>query len=40
MQNSQTVRPLRTEADYQAALAAVRPYFDHEPEPGDRKSVV
>lgn len=34
MQNSQTVRPLRTEADYQAALAAVRPYFDHEPEPG------
>ena len=28
------VRPLRTEADYDAALAAVRPYFDCEPEAG------
>ena len=34
MQDMQTVRPLRTEADYEAALAAIRPYFDHEPEPG------
>jgi HTH-type transcriptional regulator/antitoxin HigA len=25
------VRPLRTEADYNAALAAIRPYFDNEP---------
>lgn len=29
-----TVRPLRTEEDYDAALAAIRPYFDNEPEPG------
>lgn len=28
------VRPLRTEADYDAALAAVRPYFDNPPESG------
>lgn len=28
------IRPLRTEADYQAALAVVAPYFDQEPEPG------
>ena len=25
--------PIRTEADYQAALKQVEPYFDHEPEP-------
>ncbi len=28
------IRPLRTEADYQAALEVVAPYFDQEPEPG------
>ena len=28
------IRPLRTEADYEAALAAVAPYFDHEPAEG------
>jgi len=28
------IRPLRTEADYKAALEAVAPYFDLEPEPG------
>lgn len=28
------IRPLHTEADYRAALAAVSPLFDREPEPG------
>jgi HTH-type transcriptional regulator/antitoxin HigA len=28
------VRPLRTEADYEAALAAIRPFFDNEPAEG------
>ncbi len=28
------IRPIRTEADYRAALAEVSPMFDHEPEPG------
>lgn len=28
------IRPLRTEADYKAALEAVAPYFELEPEPG------
>lgn len=28
------IRPLRTEADYHAALEVVAPYFDQEPEPG------
>lgn len=28
------IRPLRTEIDYKAALEAVAPYFDQEPEPG------
>lgn len=28
------IRPLRTEIDYEAALKAVAPYFDVEPEPG------
>ena len=27
------IRPLRTEADYKAALEAVAPYFELEPEP-------
>lgn len=33
-QDTEMVRPLRTEADYEAALAAIRPYFDNEPAPG------
>lgn len=28
------IRTLQTEAEYQSALAAVRPYFEHEPEAG------
>jgi|SRR5688572_8467796 HTH-type transcriptional regulator/antitoxin HigA len=28
------IRPIRTEADYKAALKAVSPYFDREPAPG------
>jgi HTH-type transcriptional regulator/antitoxin HigA len=28
------VRPIKTEADYQWALAEVERYFEHEPEPG------
>lgn len=28
------IRPIRTDADYQAALKAVSPYFDQEPEAG------
>lgn len=28
------IRPIRTDADYQQALAAVAPYFEREPEPG------
>jgi HTH-type transcriptional regulator/antitoxin HigA len=28
------VRPLKTEADYDAALQAIAPYFEHEPTPG------
>jgi HTH-type transcriptional regulator/antitoxin HigA len=28
------IRPLRTEADYDWALAEVEPYFTHQPEPG------
>lgn len=28
------LRPIRTEADYDAALAAIEPYFENEPEPG------
>lgn len=27
------IHAIRTEADYHSALAAVAPYFDHEPEP-------
>jgi HTH-type transcriptional regulator/antitoxin HigA len=29
-----TIRPLRNEADYRAALAAIEIYFDNEPTPG------
>ena len=28
------IRPIRTDADYQAALGEVSAYFDTEPEPG------
>ena len=28
------IRPLRSEKDYDAALAEIEPYFEHEPEPG------
>jgi HTH-type transcriptional regulator/antitoxin HigA len=28
------IRPIRTEADYAAALLEVAPFFDNEPEPG------
>ena len=28
------LKPIRTEADYAAALLAVAPYFDHEPQAG------
>lgn len=28
------LKPIRSEADYAAALSAVAPYFDHEPPPG------
>ena len=28
------IKPIRNEADYEAALAAVSPLFDNEPEPG------
>lgn len=34
MQMIPDVRPLRTEADYEAALAAIRPYFEQEPAEG------
>jgi len=30
--NACPIRPIRTEADYQAALQLVAPYFDNEPE--------
>ena len=32
------IRPLRTEADYEAALAAIAPFFEHEPEPGSARA--
>ncbi|MFM2056230.1 MAG: hypothetical protein RLY71_615 [Pseudomonadota bacterium] len=32
-QNAYPIRPIRTEADYQAALALVAPYFEAEPNP-------
>lgn len=31
---SAPLRPIRTEADYDAALAEIEAYFDHEPQPG------
>jgi HTH-type transcriptional regulator/antitoxin HigA len=33
-QRSAPLRPIRTEADYDAALAEIEAYFDREPEPG------
>jgi HTH-type transcriptional regulator/antitoxin HigA len=32
------IRPLRTEADYDAALKAIEPYFVDEPEPGSTEA--
>jgi len=32
-QDIHTVRPIRTPADYEAALALAEPYFDSDPEP-------
>lgn len=32
------IRPIKTEADYDWALAAIEPYFDAEPEPGTPES--
>ncbi len=34
VESPQPIRPLRSEADYDAALAEFETYFDHEPEPG------
>lgn len=31
------LKPLRTEADYEAALLAASDYFDNEPEPGSKE---
>ena len=32
------IRPLRTEADYEAALAEIERYFESEPRPGTREA--
>lgn len=32
------IRPLKTEADYDAALKEIERYFEHEPKPGSRKA--
>lgn len=32
------IRPLRTEADYDAALEAIEPYFANEPRPGSERA--
>ena len=32
------IRPIRSEADYKAALKAVAPYFDNEPKAGSAKA--
>lgn len=34
MTTKTSIRPLRNEADYRAALAAIEAYFDKEPKPG------
>ncbi len=34
MAKMKPIRPLRSEADYEAALDAIEQYFDHEPKPG------
>jgi HTH-type transcriptional regulator / antitoxin HigA len=33
------VHPLRTEADYDAALEEIEHYFEHEPKPGTAKRI-
>jgi HTH-type transcriptional regulator / antitoxin HigA len=33
------VRPINTEADYDAALAEIAGYFEHEPKPGSPEAV-
>ncbi len=42
--NDMEIRPIRTKADYKAALREVSAYFDHEPDPktpeGDRFEVL
>ena len=32
------IQPIRTEADYEAALRDIETYFDREPEPGSAKA--
>lgn len=32
------IRPIRTEADYDAALKEIEQYFDHDPEPGTQEA--
>jgi HTH-type transcriptional regulator / antitoxin HigA len=32
------IRPLRTEADYESALAEIERYFDKEPKPGTHEA--
>jgi antitoxin component HigA of HigAB toxin-antitoxin module len=34
-----SIRPLRSEADHRAALREIEAYFEHEPEPGQRKPI-
>ena len=33
------IRPIKTEADYEWALAEVTAYFDNQPEPGSLKGI-
>ena len=33
-----SIRPLRSEADYEAALREIEAYFEHEPEPGSAEA--
>jgi HTH-type transcriptional regulator/antitoxin HigA len=33
-----SIRPLRSEADYEAALHEIEAYFEHEPEPGSAEA--
>ena len=36
--NQMEIKPIRTEQDYETALAAVAPFFDAEPEPGSNEA--